>query len=543
VVRGSGCYNTASYCRSSFRFAYDPSIRDIAVGFRVSLPADGVKESLKRQGVAAGRAAPPSSEAPIDFAVERKAAERLLRLGKGTAWLGNHNRQWLDRGLKEPLPVEPFCIVNGVFPNADLTDDELGVLTGCRAIDHLQLTGNPKLTAAGLMKLGPLPHLLKLEIGGTSIGNETLAGLGNYPSLKELFAIPSPINEAGWASLPACPRLEQLITSFQVGDAGLRRIAEQCPELRQLTLFDWSISDLSPLARLPRLRFLQTGPHALSDAGIDTLLKLPVLDELCVDNADSADLARLPRLAPNLTRLHLRNQDSILGTNSEVWASVTQLSRLLELSIDSNIFVDGPALQRIMAMSNLRRFYVYELGQPPDWMAKFRTFTADDVATFRRQRPDVELVISGQTYPALSDWPGKFEGSTSIAEWTDLPPGAPAPAVGNFSPEVALQHQTAWAEYLKQPVELTNSTGMKFRLIPPSETVSNLGTPEQPRNSLQRIEKPYYLGATEVTVGQFQQFVAATADQTDAERLHNGHNLQFQPDPNATWKTPRLPDL
>ena len=75
VVRGGHWHGTASFCQSAIRYAYDPPSRNNIVGFRVSLLADAVKESLKRQGVAGGRAAPPSSEAPIDFAAERKAAE------------------------------------------------------------------------------------------------------------------------------------------------------------------------------------------------------------------------------------------------------------------------------------------------------------------------------------------------------------------------------------------------------------------------------------------------------------------------------------
>ena len=75
VIRGGGWSDHAPNCRSNGRRAIDPLRHDFALGFRIALPADAVKELLKRPGVAAGRAAPPSSEAPIDFAAERKAAE------------------------------------------------------------------------------------------------------------------------------------------------------------------------------------------------------------------------------------------------------------------------------------------------------------------------------------------------------------------------------------------------------------------------------------------------------------------------------------
>ena len=48
-----------------------------------------------------------------------------------------------------------------------------------------------------------------------------------------------------------------------------------------------------------------------------------------------------------------------------------------------------------------------------------------------------------------------------------LPPGAPRPAIAPFDENKAKEHQRRWAEYLKVPVEITNSIGMKLILIPP----------------------------------------------------------------------------
>jgi formylglycine-generating enzyme required for sulfatase activity len=52
---------------------------------------------------------------------------------------------------------------------------------------------------------------------------------------------------------------------------------------------------------------------------------------------------------------------------------------------------------------------------------------------------------------------------------------------------------------------------------------------EQPRHKV-TIAKPFYLGKTEVTVGQFKRFVQATGHQTEAEKA-GGKN---------TWKAPRF---
>jgi serine/threonine protein kinase/formylglycine-generating enzyme required for sulfatase activity len=53
--------------------------------------------------------------------------------------------------------------------------------------------------------------------------------------------------------------------------------------------------------------------------------------------------------------------------------------------------------------------------------------------------------------------------------WQGWPADAPKPAIAPFDAEQAKKHQQEWADYLKLPVERTNTIGMKFRLIPPGE--------------------------------------------------------------------------
>jgi len=86
-------------------------------------------------------------------------------------------------------------------------------------------------------------------------------------------------------------------------------------------------------------------------------------------------------------------------------------------------------------------------------------------------------------------------------------------------------------------VEITNSIGIKLKLIPagefqmgsaksPQEIIQMFGfrkiaadllVDEHPQHKV-RITKPFYLGVYEVTVGQFRQFVEATGYKTDAEK-------------------------
>jgi len=85
----------------------------------------------------------------------------------------------------------------------------------------------------------------------------------------------------------------------------------------------------------------------------------------------------------------------------------------------------------------------------------------------------------------------------------------PALAVSPFSAAEAKSHQRVWAEHSGVPVEVTNSLGMKLSLIPPGQFM--MGSPpgeewHRPDEVLHRVTltKAFYMGATEVTQGQWK---------------------------------------
>jgi formylglycine-generating enzyme required for sulfatase activity len=116
-------------------------------------------------------------------------------------------------------------------------------------------------------------------------------------------------------------------------------------------------------------------------------------------------------------------------------------------------------------------------------------------------------------------------------------------AIGPLDADQAREKQTAYAKNLGVPEEIANSLGMKLRLIPPGEFAmgSSAGdidrftkvlaaenpywasfvACEGPGQRVQ-IEKPFYLGACEVTVAQFRKFVEATHYKTEAESNGKG---------------------
>lgn len=127
-------------------------------------------------------------------------------------------------------------------------------------------------------------------------------------------------------------------------------------------------------------------------------------------------------------------------------------------------------------------------------------------------------------------------GNDSLVRQWKLPP-TDLPTLP-FSAEAAARLQAKWAERIGAPVEVTNSMGMRLRLIPP-------GLLPQSAQSQAVLTRPYYLGSHEVTYAQFGEFVAATGYRTDAERSATGG--WYQPrsgettrDPGNIWRHPRL---
>ncbi|HEY2414388.1 MAG TPA: bifunctional serine/threonine-protein kinase/formylglycine-generating enzyme family protein, partial [Pirellulaceae bacterium] len=128
-----------------------------------------------------------------------------------------------------------------------------------------------------------------------------------------------------------------------------------------------------------------------------------------------------------------------------------------------------------------------------------------------------------------------------------------------FDAAHAKQQQAAWAKELNQPIEISSFVGAKLVLIPPGKFQMGSSTRQMddavvqiPNSSrwLLRTEtqkeatvaEPFWLGATEVTVGEFRAFVEATGYKTTAERDGKGgerppsEGKLPEPKPEWIWK-------
>ncbi len=125
--------------------------------------------------------------------------------------------------------------------------------------------------------------------------------------------------------------------------------------------------------------------------------------------------------------------------------------------------------------------------------------------------------------------------SSASANTGDKPIVAELP----LAPAVAKQQQAAWSKQLSQPVEITNTLGMKLILVPPGKFQMGssarqmddaiVHVPSSTRWLLReeaqkpaQVDEPFWLGASEVTVAQFRAFAEATNYKTTAERDGKG---------------------
>ena len=337
----------------------------------------------------------------IDFDAERQVAERLLKLNKGKTYLANDKTDWV---LASPLPPEPFHVHDVGFVQSDVTDEDIALLAGCRGLKRLDLRLNPRVTAAGLQKLGLQPQLEILLLDDTSCARERLQFLTNYPRVKVL-SISGECPEGLFQSLPNCPELTMLTTPYRpgcVGDRGMETIARQCPNLRSLAINDDRPLVMAPLSRLQALQQLYCYGSQLSSDAMNSLAGLPEFQALSIELPTPSCMLRLEKIGKRIRKLSLRNQVG-LGpeslTDRSDWQQITSLAELQELTIMGTISVDAYLLRDVAGLPRLTAFHVYgEL--PPEFHSKLRRYTADDIATFRQTRPDVELHIDGQEYAA-----------------------------------------------------------------------------------------------------------------------------------------------
>lgn len=119
---------------------------------------------------------------------------------------------------------------------------------------------------------------------------------------------------------------------------------------------------------------------------------------------------------------------------------------------------------------------------------------------------------------------------------TSTTPAEPPLAVAPFDDTQAKRYQERWAAYLGEPVDQTNSVGMKLVLVPPGEF--EMGSPDEPGTASStsgerpshrvRINRPFLLGVYEVTQAEFQKLLGSNPSRF--QRMSNAKGDSTEPD-------------
>lgn len=186
-----------------------------------------------------------------------------------------------------------------------------------------------------------------------------------------------------------------------------------------------------------------------------------------------------------------------------------ELPRFLQKAMDQERQATSPTSDAAASSdSNVDSELKSLRGQVSDWKIQIRQ---------RRSR----IVVAGTLFVFVAALvlivfpPSQLVLITSLAPSVNLP----------YNSKTARELQEYFAAAEKVDLAVTNGIGMKFVLIPPAEfkipatqmDYKQLGAPTEVN-----IERPFYIGATEVTLGQFRQFIKATGHVTAAEKTGSG---------------------
>jgi Leucine-rich repeat (LRR) protein len=209
-----------------------------------------------------------------------------------------------------------------------ITDAQLGAIATLRAIEKLDLEGNPitddgmrhlahmhsmrvldlshtSISDAALAYLSAMRHLEQLTLEGDDIGGESLRYLAGVGSLRDLNLSHTKISAAGLAQLGSMRQLEHLyLMGDDVDDASLSHLLG-LSSLRWLYLDETGVTDkgLAPLHELTALTNLSLCDCAISDAALPNLASIRSLKHVYLvgTSVTSAFAGELHALKPDAT--------------------------------------------------------------------------------------------------------------------------------------------------------------------------------------------------------------------------------------------------
>ncbi|MEZ6127858.1 MAG: formylglycine-generating enzyme family protein [Planctomycetaceae bacterium] len=235
--------------------------------------------------------------------------------------------------------------------------------------------------------------------------------------------------------------------------------------------------------------------------------------------------------------------------------AVWVLDGIPEHLVDTSLFDEATKLRQTQA-ANLLQKYRYDeaatiLSTIPEYLRDaglFREVTAkrdrinllNDTILYIIEDYQFDISLSPFVTELLRLQPDRDDLTRMLAEIQERVPSTSGPALltAPFDAQQARQAQEAWAQHLGMDVEVANSLGMKFRVIPPG--TFDMGSPESElgRSGDETLHKvkitePKLLGVYPVTQGEWTQVLGGNPAQLESR--FGADPMRFPVD-HVSWK-------
>ncbi|MDR1958582.1 MAG: hypothetical protein LBQ54_06020 [Planctomycetaceae bacterium] len=282
-----------------------------------------------------------------------------------------------EKTVSEPDTDSIVLQIEAVF--GEVERDRKGTLIGVNLAKGRSSVPDEILQQALL-----IPNLRKLRAAGGTVSQETLGKIAGQKSLEELYLQDTPVRDADLqVILSGLPKLTRLTlrSSPNVTDQGISHIAAHS-RLKSLSLIGIPLSragleeilrmktvkgldlrdcssltseDYTLLAGMPQLTDLKVGGFSITDEVLKTMVKLPNLTGLTIDDAmispaGFAEMASNKDWAAKITTL-VFNRDMQLF--DEAMLSLRHFPNLRRLTI-CDMMVSGEFLEKLAAEETAR---------------------------------------------------------------------------------------------------------------------------------------------------------------------------------------------
>ena len=342
----------------------------------------------------------PPANAAIQYADERLAAQWVLSVG-GTLELRDTEGNPLPFADGKLPDTSFFVDACGFRPGIhDFNNADLSKLAACRKLTRLHLINLAELTDVGVYSLRGICVRELVVVNCPLLTDKSLASIGQFYDVENFTAQGVAFTDAGVAALKPLDTLREInLSTTQITDAGLIRLAEACPGI---TTLDMIISPngqqtIQGVSRFHQLTHLFINGSQFTDEAVVIVNSIPTLNNLTIScPINDAIIARLPKL----TSVHTLGLGSN-GNESAAQMSPTFLSDIKWPASLQNLFLSGGAVSPrdedlviLAKYDHLRTIGVggaKEASHPARW-------TYAGFLKLRELRPDISIGIDHLFY-------------------------------------------------------------------------------------------------------------------------------------------------